>query len=99
VPDGSVWHHIFLDRFSDPLGFGFGSSRFSDPRQKSTKRFGVFYLGQTFEVVFLETVVRDRRNGNPGLLVLSSADLDAYAQSVSRRSSRFSWSICGVGTR
>jgi hypothetical protein len=79
VPAGSVWHHIFLDRFSDPLGFGFGSSRFSDPRQKPTKRFGVFYVGQTFEVAFLETVVRDRRNGNPGPLLLSSADLDAYA--------------------
>lgn len=42
------------------------------------RRFGVFYVGQTFEVAFLETIVRDRRNGNPGPLVLSAADLDAY---------------------
>lgn len=78
VPVGSVWHHIFLSRFADPLGFGFVPSRFSDPRANPPRRFGVYYVGQTFEVAFLETIVRDRRNGNPGTLVLSSADLDAY---------------------
>jgi hypothetical protein len=59
------------------LGFGYGSSRFSDPRKR--QRFGVYYVGQTFEVAFLEAVVRDRRNGIPGPLVLSVAELDAYA--------------------
>jgi hypothetical protein len=73
---GSVWHHIFLHRFPNSLGFGFGSSRFSDPRK--SPQFGVYYVGQTFEVAFLETIVRDRRNGNPGPLLLSAADLDAY---------------------
>ena len=75
---GSVWHHVFLDRFSDPLGFGFASSRFSDPRRKPARRFGVYYVGQTFEVAFLETIVRDLRNGNPGPLLLSAGDLDDY---------------------
>jgi hypothetical protein len=75
---GSVWHHIFLNRFSDPLGFGFASSRFSDPRRKPASRFGVYYVGQTFEVAFLETIVRDLRNGNPGPLLLSAGDLDDY---------------------
>jgi hypothetical protein len=78
VPARSVWHHIFLDRFPDPLGFGLTSSRFSDPRKNPKYRFGVFYVGQTFEVAFLETIVRDRRNGNPGMLVLSAGDLDAF---------------------
>jgi RES domain len=78
APVGSVWHHIFLDRFPDPLGFGFASSRFSDPRRTPAKRFGVYYVGQTFEVAFLETIVRDLRNGNPGPLVLSASDLDDY---------------------
>jgi RES domain len=78
VPAASVWHHIFLDRYQDPLGFGFAPSRFSDPRKKSPRRFGVFYAGQSFEVAFLETIVRDRRNGNPGILVLSGDDLDAF---------------------
>lgn len=78
APVGSVWHHIFLDRFPDPLGFGFASSRFSDPRRKPASRFGVYYVGQTFEVAFLETIVRDLRNGNPGPLFLSAKDLDDY---------------------
>jgi hypothetical protein len=72
------YNYIFLDRFPDPLGFGFASSRFSDPRGKMPKRFGVYYVGQTFEVAFLETIVRDLRNGNPGPLVFSAHDLDAY---------------------
>jgi hypothetical protein len=75
---GSVWHHIFLDRFPDPLGFGFAPSRFSDPRRKPASRFGVYYVGQTFEVAFLETIVRDLRNGNPGPLLLSAKDLDDF---------------------
>jgi hypothetical protein len=43
APVGSVWHHIFLDRFPDPLGFGFAASRFFDPRRKRANRFGVYY--------------------------------------------------------
>jgi hypothetical protein len=79
VAAGSGWHHIFLDRFSDPLGFGIGSGRLSGPSEKPTKQFGVFYVGQTFEIAYLETVVRDRRYGNPAMLLPSSAELDAYA--------------------
>ena len=60
------------------MGFGFAPSRFSDPRKEPPRRFGVYYVGQTFEVAFLETIVRDRRNGNPGTLVLSSTDLEEY---------------------
>jgi hypothetical protein len=78
APVGGVWHHIFLDRFPDPLGFGFAASRFSDPRRNPAERFGVYYVGRTFEVAFLETIVRDLRNGNPGPLVLSASDLDDY---------------------
>jgi hypothetical protein len=78
APVGSVWHHIFLNRFPDPLGFGFAPSRFSDPRRKPPSRFGVYYVGQTFEVAFLETIVRDLRNGNSGPLILSANDLNDY---------------------
>jgi hypothetical protein len=35
-------------------------------------------LGGSFETAFLETIVRDRRKGNPGVLALSAADLDDY---------------------
>ena len=78
VAVGSRWHHIFLGYHRDPLGFSFASSRFSDPRKSPRQRFGVYYVGQTFEVAFLETIVRDLRNGIPGSLILSADDLDAY---------------------
>jgi hypothetical protein len=38
---GMVWHHIFLDRYRDPIGYGFHSSRFSDPRRVK-RPFGVW---------------------------------------------------------
>ena len=78
IPSGSAWHHIFLDRYPDPLGFGFAASRFSDPR-KRRHRFGVYYVGETFEVAFLETLLRDRKNGNPDRLLLDRAELADYA--------------------
>lgn len=77
APAGSVWHHIFPHRFEDPLGFGMVGSRFSDPRVPMG--YGVYYVGISFEVAFLETIVRDRRNGNPGQLLLSEADLETTA--------------------
>jgi len=35
-------------------------------------------VGGFFETAFLETIVRDRRNGDAGVLALSAADLDDY---------------------
>ena len=78
LPAGAVWHHIFLDRFPDPLGFGFSSSRFADPSKHPPQRFGVYYVGQSFEVAFLETILRDRKNCNPGTLVLAESNFDDY---------------------
>jgi len=75
---GGVWHHIFRDSHPDPLGFGHTPSRFSDPWKSARTRFGVYYAGGSFETAFLETLVRDTRNLNPGLLLLSSRDLDVY---------------------
>lgn len=69
---------MFQDRFPDPLGFGFSASRFSDPGKGAKPRFGVYYVGQTFEVAFLETIIRDRKNGIAGQLILSEADLHDY---------------------
>ncbi|RJF84535.1 hypothetical protein D3877_08400 [Azospirillum cavernae] len=75
---GSVWHHIFQDRHPDPLGFGYAPSRFSDPWTSLKTRFGVYYVAGSFEAAFLETLVRDAKNMNPGVLMVSAADLDAY---------------------
>lgn len=78
IPAGSVWHHIFLDKYPDPLGYGYTRSRFSDPRKNPKHRFGVYYVGATFEAAFLETIVRDAKNQNPGLLVIAAAELEPY---------------------
>lgn len=76
VPAGRVWHHIFRAVFPDPLGFGRAPSRFSDPRLPP--EFGIYYVGASFETAFLETIVRDLKNGNPGPLLLSAARLDTF---------------------
>jgi len=78
IAAGTLCHHLFLDRYLDPLGFGYSPSRFSDPRRRPGERFGVYYVGATFEVAFLETIVRDAKNQNPGTLLISSYDLDRY---------------------
>lgn len=74
IAAGTVWHRILLDRYPDPLGYGFSRSRFSDPRRVK-RPFGILYAGATFEVAVLETLVRDAKNHNPGVLLISRAEL------------------------
>jgi hypothetical protein len=78
IAPGATYHHIFVDRHPDPLGFGLSPSRFSDPRLRVKRPYGVYYVGGSFEVAFLETLVRDRRNYNPGPLVVSLDELHRY---------------------
>ncbi len=64
VAAGRLFGRIYKAKFSDPLGYGKTPTRFSDPRRrKADNRFGVLYLGQSLEVCFAETLVRDKRNG------------------------------------
>jgi hypothetical protein len=64
IPAGRLYGRIYGDRFSNPLDFGKGRSRFSDPRRRvAANRFGVLYLGSTLEVCFIEALLRDKRNG------------------------------------
>lgn len=51
-------------------------SRFSDPRR--AKRFRVLYIAATFETAFLEAIIRDRRNQNPGSLVIPLTELSSF---------------------
>jgi hypothetical protein len=62
IAPGDIWHRIYQSRFSDPLGYGFGPSRFSDPKTKLAPpdRFGVVYLGSGMKVCFAEVILRDR---------------------------------------
>ena len=72
----------------DPLGVRPAPSRFSDPELGATDHasFAVLYLGTTFRVSFVETVLRDAGDGRLGALPLEEAELAA-------------WSCAGIATR
>lgn len=57
------------------LGFGYGASRFSDPR--APPNFGVAYFAERIETCFVERTVRDKRNGLSGPLLISRNELDS----------------------
>lgn len=85
IPAGRTFGRIYHQRFVNPLGFGKGQSRFSDPRRRvEANRFGVLYLGSSLKVSFLEAVLRDDRDGVVGDFPMDEAELDTrqYAQAV-----------------
>lgn len=64
IPRGRTFGRIYWSTYPDPMGYGKSPSRFSDPRRRlDANRFGVLYLGDSLKVCFLETVLRDRREG------------------------------------
>ncbi|RWN94782.1 RES family NAD+ phosphorylase [Mesorhizobium sp.] len=64
IPPGRTFGRIYWSTYPDPLGYGKSASRFSDLRRRvAANRFGVLYLGDSLKVCFLETVLRDRREG------------------------------------
>jgi hypothetical protein len=74
VPAGEVWRRMYETRFPDPLGWGPGLSRFSDP---TVHAFGVVYLGSTAKVAFVETLLRDVADGRGDDCVLQLAEIEA----------------------
>lgn len=71
VPAGEPYRRIWLAGYPDPLGYGKGRSRFSDPRRRiEANRFGVLYLGSSLKVCFLEAILRDQRDGHVGIFPL-----------------------------
>jgi hypothetical protein len=77
VPVGATFGRIHRKAFPDPLGFGKNPSRFSDPRRLTeVNRFGVFYLGSSLKVCFLETMLRDDRDGIVGQIAIAESELD-----------------------
>ncbi len=59
-----AFSRIYFGRYPNPLGFGKGKSRFSDPRRRKPEGlFGVLYLGASLKACFVEAVLRDHRNG------------------------------------
>ena len=73
VSSGEVWRRIYETRFPDPLGWGPGLSRFSDPTGHA---FGVVYLGVSAKVAFVETILRDAADGRGGDLLLEMAEIE-----------------------
>lgn len=80
IQAGNVWLRLYSSQFPDPLGFGYRSSRFSDPRMgvADDERFAVVYLGSTLKVCFLEAVLRDQGNGRLGDWLIEYAELEAW---------------------
>jgi hypothetical protein len=77
VPAGAEFGRIRRKAFPDPLGFGKNPSRFSDPRRRiADRRFGVVYLGSSLKVCFLETILRDERDGIVGQVEIAESELD-----------------------
>ena len=74
IPAGAVWRRIFETRFPDPLGWGHGRSRFSDPTGTA---FGLVYLGATAKVAFVETILRDRADGRGESCIVAMAEIAA----------------------
>ena len=78
LPAGQLWRRLYLTRYADPLGFGYGSSRFSDPDTTASDRFGVVYFGSTVKVCFVEAILRDRGDGRIGSFPLPIAELEQW---------------------
>lgn len=81
---GSVWFRFVRAAHPLPLGVGNGASRFSDPEVRAGRfpRFRPLYLGASFGVCFLETVLRDAANGKPGDWPLTIAELRLWTCAV-----------------
>ncbi|MER9174401.1 RES family NAD+ phosphorylase [Mesorhizobium sp. M0955] len=76
IPRGRTFGRIYWSTYPDPLGYGKSPSRFSDPRRRlDANRFGVLYLGDSLKVCFLETVLRDRREGSLDDLPIEEVEL------------------------
>jgi hypothetical protein len=83
IPAGAKFGRIHRKIFPDPLSFGKNPSRFSDPRRRTgANRFGVLYLGSSLKVCFLETLLRDERDGIVGPIDMAESELDdrCYAE-------------------
>ncbi|MER9606472.1 RES family NAD+ phosphorylase [Mesorhizobium sp. M0243] len=76
ISPGRTFGRIYWNTYPDPLGYGKSLSRFSDPRRRvDANRFGVLYLGDSLKVCFLETVLRDRREGTLDDLPIEEVEL------------------------
>lgn len=77
IVTGKEYGRIHRLAYPDPLSFGKNPTRFSDPRTRiPANRFGVLYLGSSLKVCFLETILRDERDGVVGEVEVEESELD-----------------------
>jgi hypothetical protein len=65
---------MYETRFPNPLGWGPGLNRFSDPTGHA---YGVVYLGSSAKVAFVETLLRDAADGRGDDCVLQLVEIEA----------------------
>lgn len=77
IATGKEYGRVHLLAYPDPLSFVKNPTRFSDPRKRiPANRFGVLYLGSSLKVCFLETILRDERDGLVGEVEVEESELD-----------------------
>lgn len=86
---GRTFGRIHRKAYPEPLGYGKNATRFSDPRRrKPENRFGVLYLGASLKVCFVETILRDRRDGLAGEIEIAESELtDRHYSEITARES------------
>jgi hypothetical protein len=76
------FYRAYRSKYPQPLGFKPSPSRFSDPRigEPSYDPYGTLYIGESFEVCVLETIIRDSGIGLEGkALPISEDDLSQWS--------------------
>jgi hypothetical protein len=78
IPAGETWRRLYPNGHPNPLGFGFGQSRFSDPDLGASDRFGVVYFGSSVKVCFVEAILRDQGDGRLSTFPIELAELEGW---------------------
>jgi len=78
VETGQRFYRLYSNNYPDPLGVGFGNSRFSDPRPLGSRVFKTLYLGESFQVCFAEVILRDQRDGKLDNLPIAEKEMSAH---------------------
>lgn len=80
IRPGTRWWRLHGRQYADPLGFGYGPSRFSDPMTSLVPpaRFGIAYFGSTVKVCFAEAVLRDRGTGRVNALPIEWVEFESW---------------------
>lgn len=80
-PAGTTWSRLYLSRYPEPLGWGFGVSRFSDPHDE----FGVVYFGESLKVCLLEVMLGRAAENHQGTIEIAESELFDWRRAIVRQ--------------